>query len=171
MLDSKHLAVYHKGRFYKVWLYYGGQLLKPRDLELQFQRILDDPSPPQPGEERLAALTAGDRCPGRGCRARGDPGVPRGGGTWGVPGHGGHRQVPTLTAGGARRVPWAEARAKFFSQGKNKVSLDAIERAAFFLTLDEEAHGYRADQEDCMDTYAKSLLHGQCYDRWVAPPP
>lgn len=71
-------------------------------------------------------------------------------------------------------MPWAEARAKFFSQGKNKVSLDAIERAAFFLTLDEEAHGYRADQEDCMDTYAKSLLHGQCYDRWAAlgsPPP
>uniref|UniRef100_A0A8B9IGA4 Carnitine O-palmitoyltransferase 1, muscle isoform n=1 Tax=Anser cygnoides TaxID=8845 RepID=A0A8B9IGA4_ANSCY len=124
LLDSKHLAVYHKGRFYKVWLYYGGQLLKPRDLELQFQRILDDPSPPQPGEERLAALTAGDR------------------------------------------VPWAEARARFFSQGKNKVSLDAIERAAFFLTLDEEAHGYSADREDCMDTYAKSLLHGQCYDRW-----
>ncbi|NXF41686.1 CPT1B palmitoyltransferase, partial [Nyctibius bracteatus] len=124
LVDSKHLAVYHKGRFYKVWLYYGGQLLRPRDLELQFQRILDDPSPPQPGEERLAALTAGER------------------------------------------VPWAEARARFFSHGKNKASLDAIERAAFFLTLDEEEHGYRAGQEGCMDTYAKSLLHGQCYDRW-----
>ncbi|NWQ93326.1 CPT1B palmitoyltransferase, partial [Burhinus bistriatus] len=62
LVDSKHLAVYHKGRFYKVWLYYGGQLLRPRDLQLQFQRILDDPSPPQPGEERLAALTAGERC-------------------------------------------------------------------------------------------------------------
>ncbi|XP_067389199.1 carnitine O-palmitoyltransferase 1, muscle isoform isoform X1 [Emydura macquarii macquarii] len=122
--DSKHLAVYHKGRFYKLWLYHGGKLLKPCDLELQFQRILDDPSPPQPGEEKLAALTAGDR------------------------------------------VPWAEARARFFSQGKNKVSLDAIERAAFFLALDEEAHGYERDREDSMDRYAKSLLHGRCYDRW-----
>ncbi|XP_038242777.2 carnitine O-palmitoyltransferase 1, muscle isoform [Dermochelys coriacea] len=124
VLDSKHLAVYHKGRFYKLWLYQGGKLLKPRDLELQFQRILDDPSPPQPGEEKLAALTAGER------------------------------------------VPWAEARARFFSQGKNKVSLDAIERAAFFLTLDEKEQGYERDREDSMDHYGKSLLHGCCYDRW-----
>ncbi|CAM4486080.1 unnamed protein product [Lepidochelys olivacea] len=124
VLESKHLAVYHKGRFYKLWLYQGGKLLKPRDLELQFQRILDDPSPPQPGEEKLAALTAGER------------------------------------------VPWAEARARFFSQGKNKVSLDAIERAAFFLALDEEAQGYERDREDSMDSYGKSLLHGRCYDRW-----
>lgn len=55
------MAVYHKGRFFKVWLYEGSRLLKPRDLEMQFQRILDDPSLPQPGEERLAALTAGGR--------------------------------------------------------------------------------------------------------------
>ena len=54
--DSRHVAVYHKGRFFKLWLYEGSQLLKPCDLELQFQRILDDPSPPQPGEEKLAAL-------------------------------------------------------------------------------------------------------------------
>lgn len=55
------MAVYHKGRYFKVWLYEGSRLLKPRDLEMQFQRVLDDPSPPQPGEERLAALTAGGR--------------------------------------------------------------------------------------------------------------
>ncbi|XP_064355550.1 carnitine O-palmitoyltransferase 1, muscle isoform isoform X2 [Dromaius novaehollandiae] len=124
LLNSKHLAVYHRGRFYKLWLFHGGSLLRPRDLEMQFQRILDDPSPPQPGEERLAALTAGER------------------------------------------APWAEARARFFSYGRNKVSLDAIERAAFFLTLDEEAQGYTPDRADCMDAYAKSLLHGKCYDRW-----
>lgn len=58
------MAVYHKGRFFKVWLYEGSCLLKPRDLEMQFQRILDDTSPPQPGEEKLAALTAGGRYPG-----------------------------------------------------------------------------------------------------------
>ncbi|XP_027489264.1 carnitine O-palmitoyltransferase 1, muscle isoform-like, partial [Corapipo altera] len=123
LADSKHLAVYHKGRYYKVWLYYGGTILPPADLELQFQRILDDPSPPQPGEERLAALTAGER------------------------------------------VPWAEARARFFSRGPNKTSLDAIERGAFFLTLDEEEHGREPGTPGCMDAYAKSLLHGRCYDR------
>ncbi|XP_074832845.1 carnitine O-palmitoyltransferase 1, muscle isoform isoform X2 [Carettochelys insculpta] len=122
--DSKHLAIYHRGRFYRLWLYQGGKLLKPRDLELQFQRILDDPSPPQPGEERLAALTAGER------------------------------------------IPWAEARARFFSRGKNKVALGAIERAAFFLVLDEEVHGYEEGREGSMDSYGKSLLHGRCYDRW-----
>uniref|UniRef100_A0A8D2QQ82 Carnitine palmitoyltransferase 1B n=1 Tax=Zosterops lateralis melanops TaxID=1220523 RepID=A0A8D2QQ82_ZOSLA len=71
LADSKHLAVYHKGRYYKVWLYYGGQLLAPADLEMQFQRILEDPSPPQPGEERLAALTAGDRWAGKGDNGNG----------------------------------------------------------------------------------------------------
>lgn len=69
LAESRHVAVYHRGRFFKVWLYDGSSLLEPRDLELQFQRILDDPSPPQPGEERLAALTAGGRYgpAGRGC--------------------------------------------------------------------------------------------------------
>ncbi|XP_042326457.1 carnitine O-palmitoyltransferase 1, muscle isoform [Sceloporus undulatus] len=122
--DSKHLAVYHKGRFYKVWVYHAGKLLPPRDLEMQFQRILDDASPPQDGEEKLAALTAGERS------------------------------------------PWAEARVKYFGQRKNKASLDCIERAAFFLTLDEEAHAFDPNREDSLDLYSKSLLHGKCYDRW-----
>ncbi|XP_077196698.1 carnitine O-palmitoyltransferase 1, muscle isoform isoform X2 [Paroedura picta] len=122
--ESKHLVVYHTGRFYKVWLYHGGKLLSPRDLELQFQRILDDPSRPQPGEEKLAALTAGER------------------------------------------VPWAEARAQYFRQGKNRLALDCIDRAAFFLTLDEDACGYEPSNQESLDEFAKSLLHGQCYDRW-----
>lgn len=50
------------------------------------QRILDDDSPPAPGEEHLAALTA------------------------------------------VERVPWAKARKEYFSKGKNKASLDAIEK-------------------------------------------
>lgn len=59
--DRKHLVVYHKGRFFKVWLYYGGRHLWPSELETQFQRILDDTTEPQPGELKLAALTAGNR--------------------------------------------------------------------------------------------------------------
>uniref|UniRef100_A0A670XS81 carnitine O-palmitoyltransferase n=1 Tax=Pseudonaja textilis TaxID=8673 RepID=A0A670XS81_PSETE len=123
--DSKHIAVYHKGCYYKVWLYYDGRLLKPREIEQQIQWILNDKSEPQPGEEKLAALTAGDR------------------------------------------VPWAKARQTYFARGKNKQSLDAIEKAAFFVTLDDTVQGYREeDPVKSMDTYAKALLHGKCYDRW-----
>uniref|UniRef100_A0A250Y4X6 Carnitine O-palmitoyltransferase 1, muscle isoform n=1 Tax=Castor canadensis TaxID=51338 RepID=A0A250Y4X6_CASCN len=123
--DSRHVVVYHRGRYFKVWLYHSGRLLKPRELEQQMQRILDDPSEPQPGEAKLAALTAADR------------------------------------------VPWAKCRQAYFGHGKNKQSLDAVEKAAFFVTLDETEQGYRKeDPEASLDSYAKSLLHGQCLDRW-----
>lgn len=59
--DSEFVAVYHQGRFFRLWVYRAGRLLSPRELEYQIQKILDDPSPPQPGEEKLGALTAGDR--------------------------------------------------------------------------------------------------------------
>ncbi|XP_047451947.1 carnitine O-palmitoyltransferase 1, muscle isoform [Mugil cephalus] len=124
LTDRKHLVVYHKGRFFQVWLYTGGRHLLPSELETQFQRILNDTSEPQPGELKLAALTAGNR------------------------------------------VPWARARIKYFGQGANKVSLDAIESAAFFLTLDDEPQGYDPAKTNSFDSYAKSLLHGKCYDRW-----
>lgn len=126
LAESRHVAVYHKGRFFKVWLYEGSRLLKPRDIEMQFQRILDDPSLPQPGEEKLAALTAGGR------------------------------------------VEWAEARQTFFSSGKNKIALDTIERAAFFVALDEESHCCNPDDVTNLSLYGKALLHGNCYNRYVA---
>lgn len=61
LTDRKHLVVYHKGRFFQVWLYTGGRHLLPSELETQFQRILNDTSEPEPGELKLAALTAGNR--------------------------------------------------------------------------------------------------------------
>ncbi|KAG9481506.1 hypothetical protein GDO78_010632 [Eleutherodactylus coqui] len=123
--DSKHIVVYHKGRFYKVWVYHSGRLLNPKELEIQFQHILDDKSPPEPGEEKLAALTAGDR------------------------------------------ATWAKARKSYFRSGKNLQSLDLVERAAFFVTLDDCEQGLRTeDPVHSLDAYAKSLLHGKCYDRW-----
>lgn len=61
LTDRKHLVVFHKGRFFQVWLYTGGRHLLPSELETQFQRILSDTSEPQPGELKLAALTAGHR--------------------------------------------------------------------------------------------------------------
>ncbi|KAM9301572.1 carnitine O-palmitoyltransferase 1, liver isoform [Gastrophryne carolinensis] len=123
--DSKHIVVFHKGRYFKVWMYHDGRLLKPREIEQQMQKILEDKSEPQPGEEKLAALTAGDR------------------------------------------VPWANARKTYFANGKNKQSLDAVEKAAFFVTLDDTEQGYnKEDPVTSLDNYAKSLLHGKCYDRW-----
>lgn len=65
------------------------------------------------------------------------------------------------------RVPWAKARTKYFSSGINKRSLDCIEKAAFFVTLDDEEQGMMGDDPAAsLDRYAKSLLHGKCYDRY-----
>lgn len=61
MNETKHIVVYHKGRFFKVWMFYDGRLLLPREIEQQMERIMADKSEPLPGEEKLAALTAGDR--------------------------------------------------------------------------------------------------------------
>ncbi|XP_046907741.1 carnitine O-palmitoyltransferase 1, liver isoform isoform X2 [Hypomesus transpacificus] len=125
MNESKHIAVFHKGRFFKVWMFYDGRLLLPREIEQQMERILADQSEPQSGEEHLAALTAGER------------------------------------------TPWANARDTYFSRGKNKQSLDTIEKAAFFVTLDDTDQRYDTENPvTSLTTYAKSLLHGKCYDRW-----
>nr|XP_055038132.1 carnitine O-palmitoyltransferase 1, liver isoform [Misgurnus anguillicaudatus] len=123
--DSEYVAVFHKGRYFRLWLYHAGRMLSPREIEHQVQLIMDDPSPPAPGEAKLAALTAGDR------------------------------------------IPWAQARKEFFSSGVNKRSLDCIEKAAFFVTLDDDEQGMMGDDPaGNLDRYAKSLLHGKCYDRW-----
>ncbi|KAM9854971.1 carnitine O-palmitoyltransferase 1, liver isoform 1-T1 [Aulostomus maculatus] len=125
MNESKHIAVYHKGRFFKVWMFYDGRLLLPREIEQQMERILADKTEPMAGEETLAALTAGER------------------------------------------TPWAKCREAHFSRGKNKQSLDAIEKAAFFVTLDDTEQRYDDNNRvKSLDSYAKSLLHGKCYDRW-----
>uniref|UniRef100_A0A8K9UTC5 carnitine O-palmitoyltransferase n=1 Tax=Oncorhynchus mykiss TaxID=8022 RepID=A0A8K9UTC5_ONCMY len=125
MQDSRHIVVYHRGRYFKVPMFYDGKVLSPRAVEQQMERILADPSEPQPGEECLAALTAGDR------------------------------------------VPWAEAREAYLRQGRNQQALDTVEKAAFFVTLDDTEQRYKAeDPVRSLDSYAKSLLHGKCYDRW-----
>ncbi|XP_050683396.1 carnitine O-palmitoyltransferase 1, liver isoform [Leptidea sinapis] len=60
--DSTHVAVYHRGKYYKVVVYSRGRLLSPPEIQYQIQSILDDKkSKPYPCEERLAALTAGER--------------------------------------------------------------------------------------------------------------
>uniref|UniRef100_A0A8C2D7H0 Carnitine palmitoyltransferase 1Ab (liver) n=1 Tax=Cyprinus carpio TaxID=7962 RepID=A0A8C2D7H0_CYPCA len=65
------------------------------------------------------------------------------------------------------KIPWAKARSQFFSRGKNKQSLDAVEKAAFFVTLDDSEQRYDPENPvQSLDSYGKSLLHGKCYDRW-----
>ncbi|XP_062840876.1 carnitine O-palmitoyltransferase 1, liver isoform isoform X2 [Trichomycterus rosablanca] len=123
--DSEFVAVYHRGRYFRLWVYSAGRLLSPREIQYQIQRILDDPSPPLPGEEKLGALTAGNR------------------------------------------TPWARVRKQYFSSGVNKRSLDCIEKAAFFVALDDQEEGMKGDDPaGNLDRYAKSLLHGKCYNRW-----
>uniref|UniRef100_A0A671RCQ3 Carnitine O-palmitoyltransferase 1, liver isoform-like n=1 Tax=Sinocyclocheilus anshuiensis TaxID=1608454 RepID=A0A671RCQ3_9TELE len=64
-------------------------------------------------------------------------------------------------------IPWAKARSQFFSRGKNKQSLDAVEKAAFFVSLDDTEQRYDPENPvQSLDSYGKSLLHGKCHDRW-----
>ncbi|CAH0546637.1 unnamed protein product [Brassicogethes aeneus] len=58
--DSNHIVVYHRGRYFKV-IIYKGRILKPCEIQIQIQQILDDNSEPLVGEEKLAVLTAGER--------------------------------------------------------------------------------------------------------------
>lgn len=65
------------------------------------------------------------------------------------------------------RTPWAKCRETYFSRGKNKQSLEAVEKAAFVVTLDDTEQRYDLDNKvKSLDSYAKSLLHGNCHDRW-----
>ncbi|XP_004409952.1 PREDICTED: carnitine O-palmitoyltransferase 1, brain isoform isoform X1 [Odobenus rosmarus divergens] len=121
--DSRHVAVFHRGRFFRVGTYSQSGLLSPRALEQQFQRILDDPSPACPQEEHLAALTA------------------------------------------APRDVWAQVRSSLKIQAKD--ALEAVEGAAFFVSLDSEPAGLtREDPAASLDAYARALLAGRGHDRW-----
>lgn len=59
--DSKHIVVYHKGKYFKVPIYHKNRILQPSEIEIQMQQILNDKSLPSDGEEKLAALTASER--------------------------------------------------------------------------------------------------------------
>ncbi|XP_076444856.1 carnitine O-palmitoyltransferase 1, liver isoform-like isoform X2 [Babylonia areolata] len=122
--ESNHIAVYHKGRYFKVYIRHKRRLLEPIEIEAMLQRILDDETEPVEGEEHLAALTA------------------------------------------VERTPWAKARQQFFSKGKNKASLDAIEKAAFVLVLDTEDVDYDPNDPTALDHYGRTMLHGKGFDRW-----
>ncbi|KAL1117008.1 hypothetical protein AAG570_004336 [Ranatra chinensis] len=122
--DSKHIVVYNKGRYFKVPIYYRHRLLKPCEIEMQMEQILNDTSPPVEGEEKMAALTGGER------------------------------------------ALWASARLEFFFKGTNRQSLDAIEKAAFVVSLDDEPFEFDENVPHKLDKFGRSVLHGKGYDRW-----
>nr|XP_018912089.1 PREDICTED: carnitine O-palmitoyltransferase 1, liver isoform isoform X1 [Bemisia tabaci]XP_018912090.1 PREDICTED: carnitine O-palmitoyltransferase 1, liver isoform isoform X1 [Bemisia tabaci] len=122
--DTKHIVVYHKGRYFKVYIYHQNRILHPCEIEIQMQMILEDTSAPAAGEERLAALTAGER------------------------------------------TAWANARTEFFFKGTNRQSLDAVEKAAFVVALDDIPYEFDENDPSKLDQYGKILLCGKGYDRW-----
>lgn len=76
----------------------------------------------------------------------------------------GEECLAALTA--SERVTWAETRANCFRRGVNRVALDAIERSAFMVILDDESYSYDSKDTSKLDHYARSMLHGKGYDRW-----
>jgi carnitine O-palmitoyltransferase 1 len=122
--NSTHIVVLHRGRYFKVYTHGKGRLLNPKELELQFEKVINDTSVPQPGEVLLGAVTA------------------------------------------VERKPWAQIRQSYFMRGTNRISLETIERAAFFLALDDEEHYYDKDDPSRLDSYCKWLLHGDGHNRW-----
>ncbi|XP_031786748.1 carnitine O-palmitoyltransferase 1, liver isoform isoform X1 [Nasonia vitripennis] len=122
--DSKHIVVYHKGKYFRLPIYHKNRLLQPCEIEVQIQSILDDKSTPYEGEEKLASLTAGER------------------------------------------THWAKTREEYFSKGINKQSLDAIEKSAFVVALDDVPYEFDKAHPEKLDNYGRILLHGKGYDRW-----
>lgn len=122
--DSTHIALYHKGRYFKIITHYKGRLLYPPELQRQLEQVVVEDSKPSSAELYLGALTATDR------------------------------------------VTWAQTRKNHFRRGINKPSLDAIEKAAFVVILDDEDLIYDAKDPSKLDRYAQLLLHGKGFDRW-----
>lgn len=63
----------------------------------------------------------------------------------------GEKHLAALTAG--ERTHWALTRRKFFSTGINKASLQAIERAAFVVCLDDEHVRYDPEDSSKLDRW------------------
>lgn len=59
--DSHHIAVLHKGSFYKVLIYNKGRLLNAREIQYQLDKIIQQNDKGSHGEKYLASLTAWNR--------------------------------------------------------------------------------------------------------------
>lgn len=59
--DSSHVAVYHRGRFYKLTFHHKGRLLQPKQIEYLLDKIVNDTEGATDGEEYISSLTTLDR--------------------------------------------------------------------------------------------------------------
>uniref|UniRef100_A0AC35TUD1 Carn_acyltransf domain-containing protein n=1 Tax=Rhabditophanes sp. KR3021 TaxID=114890 RepID=A0AC35TUD1_9BILA len=59
--DSRHIAVYSKGVWYKLDIFYGNRLLRPAELEKAIQDIIDNEETASGMEDKISCLTAGSR--------------------------------------------------------------------------------------------------------------
>lgn len=59
--DSSHVAVYHKGKYYRLPIHHRGRLLEPRQIEYLLDKIVNDHDEPTKGEEFISSLTTLDR--------------------------------------------------------------------------------------------------------------
>ncbi len=69
----------------------------------------------------------------------------------------GSEKIPSLTGGD--RINWAKARGQYFAGGKNRLSLDLVERAAFVVVLDPAKPADMSEQAHC-------LIHGDGTNLW-----
>ncbi|KAK0083381.1 hypothetical protein PV325_008880 [Microctonus aethiopoides] len=76
----------------------------------------------------------------------------------------GEEKLAALTA--TDRTTWAKARNEYFRKGINRISLDAIEKSAFVVVLDNVPYEYDPAHPGKLDQYGRILLHGKGYDRW-----
>uniref|UniRef100_A0A0K0ENG6 Carn_acyltransf domain-containing protein n=1 Tax=Strongyloides stercoralis TaxID=6248 RepID=A0A0K0ENG6_STRER len=61
LIDTKYIAVFYKGVWYKINIFYGNRLLRPIELEKAIQKIIDNPKKHNPFEDKISSLTAGER--------------------------------------------------------------------------------------------------------------
>lgn len=77
----------------------------------------------------------------------------------------GEEYIASLTA--LDRTSWAKIREdKFLKNPRNRISLRAIESAAFVLVLDDNDFEFDKNDPAKLDRYAQLLLHGTGNDRW-----
>lgn len=76
----------------------------------------------------------------------------------------GEQKVAALTSG--NRTEWARIRETVFAKGVNRASLQAIESAAFVLSLDDQPFEFDINAPEKLDKMGTLLLHGTGCDRW-----
>lgn len=76
----------------------------------------------------------------------------------------GEELLASLTAW--NRTKWGQIRNSMFNKGINRISLQAIESAAFIVSLDEDAYETDIYKGADLDRFGKAMLHGNGHNRW-----